>query len=78
MPGHGLIPPHQGAPASWKKDVGFNRKVALVGAFVGVIVALVALFLGASPLWWLAVPAGFALGAVTSKSFRVPISWGRQ
>ena len=74
-----LIPPHEAPPASWQRgDDKFNWGLGILGAVAGVIVGSIALLLNASPWWWLAVVVGLGLGSVTSKSFKVPVLWGRK
>jgi len=74
-----LIPPHEAPPASWERaDDRFNWKLAVIGAVAGGLVGVVAFLLKGSPWWWVAVAAGLALGFINSKSFRVPVLWGRK
>jgi peptidoglycan biosynthesis protein MviN/MurJ (putative lipid II flippase) len=73
-----LIPPHEAEPKAWQRGEGkFNWRRALLGTLTGGVIGTIALFLGASPWWWLLVAIGFAHGSVTRQSFDVPISWLR-
>lgn len=74
-----LIPPRDAPPDSWRRGKGkLNLRLALLGALIGGVVGGIALFLNASPWWWVSVPVGLSLGSVTSQSFKVPMSWARK
>jgi len=81
MPTTPLIPPHEAPPAAWRKpDRKFSWKLAGLGAAGGTIVGVIALLLGASPWWWLAVPVGLCVASISSwKSFDdIPALWARK
>jgi hypothetical protein len=74
-----LIPPDEAPPEAWQRsEHKFNWRLGLLGALIGGIIGAIAIFLGASPWWWVLAAIGFGLGSVTRQSFDVPISWTRE
>jgi len=57
----GLIPPDQSPPSSWRES-GFNWRLAIIGAFLGIGFGVVAMLAEWSLWWWAAAPLGMACG----------------
>ena len=69
-PDTSFIPPklEEPKPFSWRR--------ALLGTCIGLVVAMVAQYVGHSAWWWLAVPFGFGLGWPSSDSGpQPPVLW---
>jgi hypothetical protein len=75
--GSKLIPPHEAPPSSRSGAQRLSWRFGLVGASIGVFAGAIAMFTGASPWWWLAVPIGFivAAGVISLEPF---VLWGKR
>ena len=72
-----LIPPQEGPPSSLQApDPPFNWLRGIIGAIVGIGVAVLAYALEWSSWWWLAVPMGLALGVPLR--FAPNVLWGHK